>query len=87
MTFDRWVRTFKPIYQGDRAGWGGYAIENFREIWPVIVGNDDRKRLWTGTVDDDSWNISPGISIVNRECYFICEVPYTDDFMDLYVRY
>jgi hypothetical protein len=84
MEFYRWEEDFKPVIQREsRSGpWHDYAIENFRERWDEILERDAKRLVWTGIVpmEGHTWWISPGISIVNRECYFICEKPYPEGF-------
>lgn len=92
MSFTRWENDFKPVVQQivneidfkeSGPNWKDYAFENFRQRWDEILERHEKRLVWTGIIPCEgiSWWISPGIHVVNRECYFICEKPYPEGFM------
>jgi hypothetical protein len=82
ITYDEWLETYKPIT--DKHG-NIRTFETFGEDLEIVKVVDNQF-LWTWVDGGDYSGYSTGFSFVNRMCYFVCTVPWTDDnlYVDIY---
>lgn len=88
MTYDHWLKTYKPIPNprpngmnyvnalGDETygSFDSYNDED-KEILSAIPAN----RVWTLTNEDNHDYLLNGVHWINRMEYYICEIPFEDD--------
>ena len=85
MTYDRWVKTYRPIKCGENAPVDGYMFETFGEELKVVqrAYEKDPRCVWTLVTPGccNHWYISSGYHYVDRMGYFVTEVPFEGDFL------
>ena len=83
LTFEEWVKQYKPICDIDG---NPIMYETYGEDLE-IVQKQDFEYIWTWTDGGDYSVITNGFSRVNRLNYYICTVPFDPDILiqiDLY---
>ena len=85
MTFEEWEQTFKPItnHLDDNASFQdetgkGIMFETYGAEWEFVKAQDP-KYVWTYG-DENGPYIIAGRRFVNRLGYFVCEVPWEDEW-------
>jgi len=85
MTFEIFEKTYKPIKNPfvQDSSYYGCMFETYG-VELAHVREQDVKKIWT-LIDgeNDNWYIVPGYSIVNRFGYFICEIPWEDETIEV----
>lgn len=80
--FDRFLEKYRPIEKSD----SNYLWETYGEDFDYVKEkNAEGNFVWT-VIDGEGTElcIIPGIHLVNRLNYMICEVPYEDGCQDEY---
>ena len=83
MTYDDFIEKYKPItnYIDDNASFNGWMFETYGDELEAVKISHPNK-VWTIVEGDDGeFYVSNGYHYVNRQGYFITEVPYEDDEM------
>ncbi len=82
MDYWDWFDEYKPIsnHLDKNASADGYLFMNYGKEWEY-VSNVNTNNIWSLIITDreddtSSWEIINGIRVVNREGYFITEIPY-----------
>lgn len=79
MTYDQWFDTFKPIknHIDKTSSFNGCMFETYGPERDAVKSHAINK-IWTFIECDGVMLISPGYHLVNRQGYFVTEVPWTD---------
>ena len=82
MTFEEWFEIYQPIKNNDEVNFEGYAFECNSDL--EKVNNYDFNYIWT-LVDSDfeEQYILPNRHLVNRSCYFITEIPWENENIEV----
>lgn len=87
MSYARWVKTYRPIFCSAGAAVDGFMFETYgKELEKVKrAWKKDPRCIWTLTTPScvKYWLISSGCHFVDRMGYFITEVPFEGDFLDI----
>lgn len=79
--FDTWVNKYRPVknHLNPGAPFDGTMFETYeREL--AHVERQDQHHVWTYVTGDENQDIiTAGFHFVNRQGYFITEVPWTDE--------
>jgi hypothetical protein len=86
MTFDEWEEKYKPIgnmisNNTDNDGRFETYGEELGFVWSVQ--ETEPKNVWTMVEGDDGWYIINGYHLVNRVAYFVTELPFEGDFLEV----
>ena len=80
--FEKFLEKYKPIEKSD----SNYLWETYSEDWDYVKEkNAEGNFVWTLVDEEDDLLLIPGIHIVNRLNYVICEVPYKEDCNENYM--
>lgn len=85
MNYEEWADIYKPkhnhlVKSPDQMHFETYGIE----LGYVLATADlEPDRVWTLVDGDDGTYIINGYHLVNRISYFITEVPFTGDFLEV----
>lgn len=81
MTYEEWVDEFKPIEnpQEEGAAFEGCLFDTHVPVDVAAIAEADSACVWTLVDDGENRSITNGWRFVNREGYFITEVPFPDD--------
>ncbi len=86
MNYETWLDTYKPISNPivSTHGFDGFMFETYGEELEELKkykGN----QIWTLIDDGESYGITAGARWINRLGYFVCSVPWEDqwEFVDL----
>lgn len=84
MTYDEWVEIYRPIKNpfNDSRGFDGIMFETFGEELDMVRATPDPRCIWT-FICGEADTISSGWHLVNRMGYFITEVPFDGDFLEI----
>ena len=83
MKYDLWIDTYIPVenHLDIEAGFGGCMYETYGDEYEFIK-KANKNNVWT-LIDGDGMFIIPGRHYVNRFGYFITEVPWTEDDIEI----
>jgi len=82
ITFEAWSEKYKPIknhitkYPNKDSEFD--MFETYGEEYDHVLSQPHNK-VWTEVQGDFSMLLVPGVSIINRLGYYICEEPWTDE--------
>jgi len=75
-TFDEWVEKYKPIKNRfEETSFEGCSFDYSEDDQWEFVKKQNPSNIWTMIDSDDFFVIIPGCHWVNRESYFITEIP------------
>jgi len=88
MGYAQWVKKYRPIKCSENAPVDGYMFETFDEELKAVqrAYKKDPRCVWTLLAPPGfvrHWVISSGYHYVDRLGYFITEVPFEGDFLDI----
>lgn len=75
ITYDEWLEQYMPLVDEDG---NPLEFETYGEAYKLITETDP-SFVWTRRDDGEVCYISSGRHWVNRDCYFITSVPFTED--------
>ena len=85
ITYEQFEETYKPQKNPfiQDSSYDGCMFETYG-VELAHVKEQDIKNIWT-LIDseNENWYIVPGYSIVNRLGYFICEIPWEDENIEV----
>lgn len=85
ITYEQFEEQYKPIKNPlvEDSPYNGCMFETYG-VELAHVREQDIKNIWTLIEgENDNWYIIPGYSIVDRFGYFICEVPWEDENIEV----
>ena len=75
-TYDEWVEKYKPVKnQFEETSFEGCTFDYSEDDQWEFVKKQNPSNIWTMVDSDDFFVIIPGCHWVNRESYFITEIP------------
>ena len=75
-TYDEWVEKYKPLKnQFEETSFEGCVFDYSEDDQWEFVKKQNPSNIWTMVDSDDFFVIIPGCHWVNRESYFITEIP------------
>ncbi len=75
-TFDEWVEKYKPIKnQFEDTSFEGCVFDYSEDDQWEFIKNQNPANIWTMVDSDDCFVVISGCHWVNRESYFITEIP------------
>ena len=84
ITEEKFIEIYKPIYNTNTES---YMFETYgRDLEHVlqIANNEQINFIWTGvSCKNEETYLIPGYHLVNREFYYICEIPWTDENIEV----
>lgn len=80
-TYDAWEAKFKPI-KNHLSKYDNLAFETYGEEVEYIA-TQPNENVWTEVDGDEGCYIIAGKHFVNRIQYYVCEVPWTDEFAEV----
>ena len=86
LSYEDWFETYKPIkneLEAD-APYDGCMFETYGEQLDFIRQRPE-SRIWTLVDCDGKLYVTSGYHFVNRMGYFITELPFTEEFMEIAV--
>jgi len=86
MTYDQWTRKYKPIKNPlVEAPYDGKMFETFGPEFEFVKVTDPAK-IWTLVDADGKLYVVDGFHICNRVGYFVTEVAYAGDAIEIRAR-
>ena len=85
ITFEEFEETYKPIKNPfvQDSSYDGCMFETYG-VELAHVREQDIKNIWTLIdAENENWYIVPGFHIVNRFGYFICEIPWESEEIEV----
>ncbi len=86
MTYNEWEEKYKPIgnmisdnYDND--GRFDTFGEELDFVWSIQEAEPNK--VWTMVEGDDGWYTINGFHFVNRVAYFVTELPFEGDFLEV----
>jgi len=86
MTYDEFFEKYKPIKNDivETSAFDGYMFETYGDEYKFVISNSLDKKVWTILEgDDDDLFISAGLRLVNRLGFFVTELPWEDENIEL----
>src|SRR6056297_462572 len=77
MTNSEWEEKYKPE-ENHLATGNELMFETYGEELDYVLSQDN-SYVWTLVQGEMSLLLVPGVSVVNRLGYYVCEIPWTDD--------
>ena len=75
-TFDEWVEKYKPIKnEFEYSSFQGCSFDYSEDDQWEFVKKQNPENVWTMVWAEDTYAIIPGFHWVNRESYFVTELP------------
>ncbi len=75
-TFDEWVEKYKPIKnEFEYSSFEGCSFDYSEDDQWEFVKKQNPENVWTMVWAEDTYAIIPGFHWVNRESYFVTELP------------
>jgi hypothetical protein len=79
-TYDEWVEKYKPVKnQFEDSSFEGCSFDYSEDDQWEFVKKQNPSNIWTMVDSDDFFVIIPGCHWVNRESYFITEIPVQNE--------
>lgn len=86
ITLEQWIEKYNPIKNKEGEDFEGLLFQTYGEDKERVFAHKNHKQVWTLiTGENETWWISPGYHLCNREGYFITEKEweYVDIEVDL----
>jgi len=75
-TYDEWVEKYKPVKnEFEYTSFEGCSFDYSEDDQWEFVKNQNPQNVWTMVWAEDTYAIIPGFHWVNRESYFVTEIP------------
>ena len=75
-TYDEWVEKYKPVKnEFEYSCFEGCSFDYSEDDQWEFVKNQNPQNVWTMVWAEDTYAIIPGFHWVNRESYFVTEIP------------
>lgn len=89
MTYDQWIKTYKPVQNDivEHAGMDGTMFETYGDEVKHVWEARDKNLVWTLCDEDGQTYIISGFWRINRLGYFITELPFKGEYGDITVNF